>query len=146
LLDAFVLTLLDVGLGRVIGFGFDWLMVAALLVLLYFAGLDALFGTTLGKRAMGLRVIGPGGGKPTLRQALIRESFTVLGAIPFAGPILALVAWIWILVTIRSSPTGRGRHDVLAGGTRVVLVRPRHARPTRAAGASSGRVFPETPL
>jgi uncharacterized RDD family membrane protein YckC len=67
----------------------------------------------------GLRVLGPDGGRPTLRQALIRESFTVLGAIPFAGPLLALAAWIWIAATIRSSPTGQGKHDTLAGGTRV---------------------------
>jgi len=44
----------------------------------------------------------------------------VLGAIPFAGPVLALAAWIWIIITIRASPSGQGKHDTLAGGTRVV--------------------------
>ena len=43
-----------------------------------------------------------------------------LGAVPFAGPILALAAWIWIVLAIRSSPLGQGPHDHLAGGTRVV--------------------------
>lgn len=57
---------------------------------------------------------------PSLRQALIREAFTVLGAIPFAGPLLALVAWTKIVMTIRSSPIRQGQHDLLAGGTRVI--------------------------
>lgn len=57
-------------------------------------------GATPGKLALGLRVIGPDGGRPTPRQALIREAFTVLGAIPFAGPLLALAA------TLVAKPAG----------------------------------------
>ena len=44
----------------------------------------------------------------------------VLGAIPFAGPLLALAAWTNIIMTIRSSPLRVGTHDRLAGGTRVI--------------------------
>jgi uncharacterized RDD family membrane protein YckC len=62
-----------------------------------------------------LQVIGQGGTKPTLKQAAVRESFVLLGAVPFAGPFLALAAWIWMVVTIRSSPTRQGIHDHLAG-------------------------------
>jgi uncharacterized RDD family membrane protein YckC len=120
--DAAILIAFDVGLGQFIGFGFDWLGLAALAVLIYFAGCDAAFGATPGKRLLGLKVLGPGGGRPTVGQATVRESFTLLGAVPFAGPILALIAWGWIVVTIRSHPLGQGRHDILAGGTRLVRV------------------------
>jgi uncharacterized RDD family membrane protein YckC len=102
------------------GFGFDWLAVGTVIVLGYFAGLDALFGATLGKAALGLRVVGPDGGRPTLRQALIRESFTVVGSVPFIGGPLALGAWVWIGRSIRRHELRQGKHDLLAGGTRVV--------------------------
>jgi len=119
-LDITLLVAVAVGFGNVIGFGYDWLGITAGLVLVYFAGLDALFGTTLGKALLGLRVTAADGRRPTTGQALIRESFTVLGAVPYAGPFLALGAWTWIVLTIRSSPLGQGVHDMLAGGTRVV--------------------------
>jgi len=61
----------------------DWLAIGTVIVLVYFAGLDALFGATLGKASLGLRVVGPDGGPPTLRQALVREAFTVVGSAPF---------------------------------------------------------------
>jgi uncharacterized RDD family membrane protein YckC len=119
-IDVFVLVCVDVGLGKLMGFGFDWLAVGTVIVLVYFAGLDALFGATLGKASLGLRVVGPDGGPPTLRQALVREAFTVVGSAPFIGGVLALGAWIWIGHSIRQSDTRQGRHDVLAGGTRVL--------------------------
>jgi len=121
--DVVILAAFDVGLGQLMGFGFDWLALAALAVLVYFAGCDAAFGATPGKRLLGLRVLGPDGGRPTARQAVIRESFTLLGAVPFAGPVLALTAWVWIVLTIRSHPLGQGKHDILAGGTRLISVR-----------------------
>jgi uncharacterized RDD family membrane protein YckC len=68
---------------------------------------------------MRLRVTGMAGNKPSMKQALIRECFTLLGAIPFAGPLLSLAAWLWIVVSMRSSPLRQGVHDRLAG-TRVV--------------------------
>ena len=113
---------IDVALGWVIGFGFNWLFLGASVVLAYFVVFDVLAGATPGKFALGLRVLGPLGGHPTFTQAVIREFFTVLGAVPFAGPFLALGAWIWITLTIRSSPLRQGKHDLLAGGTRVIRV------------------------
>ncbi|WP_437949867.1 RDD family protein [Sorangium sp. So ce296] len=74
-------------------------------------------------RPSGLRVVGPDGGRPSLNQALVREAFTLVGSIPIVGPLLALAAWVWIDMTIRSSPLRQGKHDLLAGGTRVVRVR-----------------------
>lgn len=119
-LDAVVVVAITVGLGSLIGFGFDWLVVAAVIILGYFVLLDALAGATLGKLALGLRVTGPDGGPPSLRQSLVRESFTIVGAIPFVGPLLALVAWTRIARTIRADPLRQGNHDLLAGGTRVI--------------------------
>ncbi|MFV8749172.1 RDD family protein [Nannocystaceae bacterium ST9] len=122
-IDVLVVAGLDVGLGMLIGFGFDWLALAALIVLAYFVVFDALAGATPGKLAFGLRVLGPEGGRPSLRQASIRESFTLLGAIPFVGPLLAIAAWVWIARGIHSTPLRQGKHDELAGGTRVVRLR-----------------------
>jgi uncharacterized RDD family membrane protein YckC len=119
-IDVLVLALGLVGVGRIMGFGFDWLVVGTVIVLAYFVGLDALFGATLGKAALGLRVVGPDGSPPTLRQALIRESFTVLGSVPFVGVFLAVGAWVWIGRSIRRHELRQGKHDLLAGGTRIV--------------------------
>jgi hypothetical protein len=65
-------------------------------------------------------VMGAAGGRPTVREAFTREAFTVVGAVPFAGPLIALGVWTWIILSIRSSALGQGKHDILAGGTRVV--------------------------
>lgn len=108
------------GLGAAMGFGFDWLIAAAAIVLVYFAGFDAAVGGTPGKLVLGLRVVGPGGDRPSTWQALRRESFTLLGAIPFVGPLLAIAAWVLIALSIRASPLRQGKHDLLAGGTRVI--------------------------
>lgn len=122
-IDVLILAALDAGLGRLMGFGFDWLFLGSALVLAYFTLFDAIAGATPGKMALGLRVLGPDGGKPSLGQALKREAFTVVGSIPFIGPLLAIGAWAWIIVTIRQSPIRQGKHDLLAEGTRVVRVR-----------------------
>lgn len=119
-IDYGVLGVTGSALGSVTGFGFGWLAATALLVLAYFVLADARAGTTLGKAALGLGVEDGHGRPPTLRAALAREWFVVLGALPFVGPLLALAAWITLFVTIRSSADGRGLHDRLAGGTRVV--------------------------
>lgn len=119
-LDVIVVVLLNLALGQVIGFGFDWLVLGAGVILGYFVAGDTLFGATLGKRALGLRVITGDGERPSPRQALRRELFVVVGAVPFVGPLLALGLWIWMIVTIRASALGQGPHDRFAGGTRVV--------------------------
>ena len=120
IIDALILVAITIALGMRIGFLYNWLLLSATIVILYFALSDALAGATIGKRVMGLKVIGSDGKRPTLKQSVVREFFTILGAVPFAGPFLALGAWIWIIVTIRSSPLRQGKHDMLAGGTRVI--------------------------
>jgi len=122
-IDVFVLAIVNGLLGQRIGFGFDWLLLAATLVIVYFTFSDAFLGATLGKFALRLRVYGPEGNPPTLSQSLRREAFILIGAIPFIGPLLALAVWAWIILSIRSSPIRQGKHDLLAGGTRVVRLR-----------------------
>ena len=95
-------------------------LIAGLLGYAYFVAFDVTQGWTPGKKVLGLSVHGPGGEKPTLQQAAIRESFNVLGIIPFIGGLLSLVAVIVIAVTINSSPSKQGKHDEFAGGTQVL--------------------------
>lgn len=121
LIDAGAVALVGVPLGLLLDFGPGWLLLQAGLVYGYFVVLDVSWGTTLGKQLVGLRVTGPQGGRPTVQQAAVREAFTIVGSVPYVGPLLALVAWIVIAVTINASPTRQGKHDDLAGGTRVVV-------------------------
>jgi uncharacterized RDD family membrane protein YckC len=92
-----------------------------LLMFVYFLAFETAQGWTPGKRVLGLRVQGPGGAtKPTAQQAAIRNVWTLFPIVPFVGGLLAFVAMIVIAVTISGSPTKQGKHDQLAGGTRVV--------------------------
>ncbi len=118
-LDVVVLAGVDVALGSVMGYGFDWLLAGTVAVLAYFTLSNALAGATIGKRVLGLRVTNAEGGRPTLKQSLIRESFTVVGSIPILGPLLALATWIVLAKSIRSDALRQGKHDLWAG-TRVV--------------------------
>lgn len=118
-LDIGVCAVLDAGLGWLIGFGYGWLAAGSALVLAYFAGSVALTGTTVGKRLIGMKVVGDGSAMPSLPAAVRREAFIVAGAIPFVGPIVALTLWVWFAWTIRNDSDGRGPHDRFAG-TRVV--------------------------
>lgn len=106
--------------GGVLGFDARWLVGSALAIYAYFVLLDAGWGTTVGKRVVGLRLVGTTGDRATVGEAMAREAFVLLGAVPFAGPVLALAAWIAIAVTVRRDPLGQGVHDRLGGGTTVV--------------------------
>ena len=119
-IDAVILAVVGGAVGVAMDFNVLWLALQAGLVFAYFVALDVAWGTTPGKRVLGLRVTGPAGAAPSLGQAAGREAFTLLGAVPYAGPLLALVAWIVIVVTVARSPQRQGAHDTLAGGTRVV--------------------------
>jgi uncharacterized RDD family membrane protein YckC len=68
-----------------------------------------LLGATFGKRAAGLRVVGPDGARPGLGRSTRRAAAAVAGvALMGIGPLLALF-----------TRTGQGLHD-LAAGTAVV--------------------------
>lgn len=102
-----------------------WFMVTGIfsgvLMFGYFVLLEVTQGASLGKRLLGLSVLGPGGRpKPDVSQSAIRNSFTLLAVVPYLGPLLAFIAYILIAVTINASPCKQGRHDDLAGGTQVI--------------------------
>jgi uncharacterized RDD family membrane protein YckC len=68
-----------------------------------------LMGASFGKRAQGLRVVGPDGARPGLGRSAGRAALTVLGvALVGVGPLVALF-----------TRTGRGLNDLLAGTTVV---------------------------
>ncbi|BBX45071.1 RDD family protein [Mycobacterium cookii] len=87
----------------------------------YFVLFEVTQGASLGKRLLGLSVLGPGGlPRPTASQSAIRNSFTLLAVVPYVGPLLAFIAYVVIAVTINASPCKQGKHDELAGGTQVI--------------------------
>lgn len=105
-------------------------LISAVIALGYFSLMESKRGQTIGKMLLNLETRGPGGGRPTLEQAVKRNAFTaigVLGIIPFLGFIaglLSLAAVIMIAVTISQNTTTRhGWHDDFAGGTTVVRLR-----------------------
>ncbi|MGH3424812.1 MAG: RDD family protein [Nocardioidaceae bacterium] len=105
-------------------------ILGAAIYLGYFALMESNRGQTIGKMVMKLETRGPGGGRPTLEQAIKRNAFTalgVIGIIPFLGwflaPLAQLAAVVVIAVTINNNvPSRRGWHDDFAGGTSVVKV------------------------
>ena len=96
----------------------------------YFAYLESSRGQTVGKMVMKLETRGPGGGRPTMEQALRRNAWValgILGVIPVIGGVLGglaqLAAMILIAVGISGDTAGRrGWHDTFAGGTQVVKI------------------------
>lgn len=84
-IDSIIVAIIGVVLDFLLNFGSVWVVVQGVLVFGYFVMLDDNYGTTLGKRHLGLAVTGPDGGKRSIQQAAIREAFTLLGAISFRG-------------------------------------------------------------
>jgi uncharacterized RDD family membrane protein YckC len=120
-IDVLLLSVPSIALVYGLNIGPGWLAPQFLLTFVYFVLLDTYVGTTVGKRLLHLRVIGPEGDRPRLGQAARREAFTLLDVIrvPYIGS-PSLIAMIVILVTISNSPTKQGWHDRFAGGTRVI--------------------------
>lgn len=79
---------------------------------------ETLFGgRTLGKLAVGLRVVRDDGGPVRFRHALTRSLVGV--AVEWPGLVLPLVTWIASLATMMSNPRGKRLGD-LAAGTMVI--------------------------
>ncbi len=111
------------------GSGFMSLLMSILTGLVafgYWTYLESSQGATFGKKLLGLSVVGPAGGHPTLEEAAKRNAFValqVLTGIPILGwlaSLASLAAYIGIAVTIEKDGTKQGFHDKFAGGTRVV--------------------------
>lgn len=92
----------------------------------YWTHFESTKGATIGKKLLGLSVVGPNGGLPTREEAAKRNAFVALqifSGIPFLGWLVSLAsfaAWIGIAVTIEKDNGKQGIHDKFAGGTRVV--------------------------
>lgn len=92
----------------------------------YFGFMESNRGQTVGKMLMKLHVEGPGGGKPTLEEAVKRNiwmGLPILGIIPilggFVAGVLQLIAVIMIAVQINSDPERKPWTDKFAG-TQVI--------------------------
>ena len=69
---------------------FPWLL---LVVVVYFVALEGLFGATLGKLLVGLRVVTTGGGRPGWRAILIRNLLRPVDALPFLNAVGVVSIW-----------------------------------------------------
>lgn len=105
------------------GENFAYLLLSTLLGYAYAVWLEASRGQTVGKMALGIKVIGPDGRVPANDVALKRNAWLLLGLVPIVGGVLSFVAAVAIGVTIANDPFNRGTHDNFAGGSAVVRSR-----------------------
>ena len=89
--------------------------ITSLVWLLYYASCESLFGATLGKRIVGLRVVAEHGEVPGPIAATVRNLWILAGLIPWVGGLVLLVAMIVIAMSISRHPHHLGRHDEAAG-------------------------------
>jgi uncharacterized RDD family membrane protein YckC len=106
LLDGLVLTALTVVLGWVLG-GLSWLAAVLWITVVYFFLCESFVGQTLGKRALGLRVVRRDGGPPSANAIATRNVIRI-----FEEPLLALLALL-------GSRKRRQRLGDMAAGTTV---------------------------
>ena len=76
-------------------------------------------GGSIGKRMMGLRVVGPADVPVSFGQAARRNSWLLLPLIPFAGPFITVGVAGWFAASARTDAFGMGPHDRTAR-TRVI--------------------------
>ena len=82
------------------------------IIVLYFIVAEAVFGATIGKKAIGLQIVSLNGAKPGFRRAVVRNILRIIDALP-AFNILGV-----ILIIV--SPERARLGDRIAG-TRVIL-------------------------
>ncbi|MFD6463701.1 RDD family protein, partial [Streptomyces roseolus] len=105
------------------GFFIGVSVLGALALTAYFVLMETQQGTTLGKKLLGLRVLGPGGApKVTAEQSIKRNLYALLYVLPCIGDIASIALMIYIMITISQDPNKQGWHDKFAGGTQVVKV------------------------
>jgi uncharacterized RDD family membrane protein YckC len=89
------------------------------LYLAYFMVMEALWGATLGKMAVGLKVVKPDGSAITWKEAFLRNLFRL-----FDGLLFYLVGVLCIRLT-----RSQQRYGDRIAHTMVILIRPRKPRP-----------------
>jgi uncharacterized RDD family membrane protein YckC len=113
----------------------DWFfLVIPLGAFAYFTLMEGRSGSTVGKRACGLRVLGTDGSVPSLSAAAVRNAWLLIGLVPWVGVPLYFAALLAVVVTIHISDGNRGVHDGMAGTT--VVSDDTGVSPRRARGAS----------
>ena len=100
-----------------------YLVVTTLLGFAYAVWFEASRGQTVGKMALGFKVVGPDGGVPAPDVAMRRNAWLLFGLVPILGGLLSFIAAVAIAVTISNDPFKRGTHDNFAGGSAVVRSR-----------------------
>lgn len=90
-------------------------VVATLLSFGYFVFLESSQGATPGKKIMGYRMVGAGGGNPTTAEAAKRNAWMLLQIVPVIGGLAVLAIAIAIGVGASSDPEGVSYHDRWAG-------------------------------
>lgn len=95
------------------------LLMAPLGAFAYFTLMEAMRGSTVGKRVCGLRVLGTEGSEPSLSAAAMRNAWLLIGLVPWVGVPLYFAALLAIVVTIHVDDRQRGVHDRMAGTTVV---------------------------
>ncbi|MEH0933820.1 RDD family protein, partial [Micromonospora psammae] len=85
-------------------------------------------GRTVGKMAVGLRVVGADGGPVGLRQSLMRALVGV--AVEWPGLVLPLLSWVAGVAVMLTDPRGRRLGDLVAG---TMVVHTRATQPWRPA-------------
>ncbi|MDP9330689.1 MAG: RDD family protein [Actinomycetota bacterium] len=110
-------TKIETPLGSQYSFGLrGWHFVVAVAIsLVYFTVLEAAFGATLGKLAVGIRVVGVSGKRIDARQSIARNLARIVDAFPWFFPYLLGAIFVW------NSPTRQRLGDRWANT--VVIVR-----------------------
>lgn len=99
-----------------------WFLIGLFTYPALFYGWQTLFdvtGGTMGKRAMGLKVVGPAETPVDLGQTARRNAWLLLPMIPIAGPVVALGVGLWFAGVAKADAFGVAPHDRFAR-TRVV--------------------------
>ncbi|MEJ5927704.1 RDD family protein [Corynebacterium sp. H128] len=119
LFSAMFLTVLA---GFAIAFSQPWTLAGAFLLPVFFYLWQTMFdaaGGSIGKRVLGLRVVGPADTPVDAGQAAKRNLWLLLPMIPIAGPFVALGVGIWYAGAAKADAFGVAPHDRVAR-TRVV--------------------------
>ncbi|MBT0567395.1 RDD family protein [Williamsia sp. CHRR-6] len=116
------------GSGVSVGLVIALSLVLAVAASAYYVLMEAKTGSTVGKKVLGLKVVGPAGGNPSISQAALRFlplflAGLVTGVLGILGFLVTLAVYIALGVTISQSPSKQGFHDRMAGGTQVVRTR-----------------------
>lgn len=131
LIDLAVILVVHLALRALIDNGFDDAqpstgvsLLTLVFVVLYEVGMVATRGGTVGKLALGLRVVDQNGTTPPpVRAAAMRWSPNLISIVPIVGPLIALALVLASLLWVFTDPAHRSIFD-RTGLTFVALARP----------------------